>query len=132
MANVQTYKANSSTNSTSAEQERQRRAILPRVDIFENEAEFLVYADLPGVAKEDLAINIHRDQLTVEASRKEALASGVPLAGEFRAADYRRTFALPQGVDRDKVEADINRGVLRLRLPKNETTRPRQVQVRSA
>jgi HSP20 family molecular chaperone IbpA len=119
------------TNKDRAENVKQRPAVAPRVDVFENEQEYLVLADLPGVTREGLSLNIHEDQLTLEA-RRNGTPAGNALATEFKPLDYRRSFTLPQGVDREKVDAELKQGVLRLRLPKAEALRPRQVPVRTA
>ena len=110
---------------------RQRPAVLPNVDVYENSAEILLLIDLPGVAKDNLQIHLDKDQLTIEAQRHSA-REHAPLLSEFRATDFRRSFSMPAGIDRDKVEAEIRAGVLRLRLPKSDALRPRQIQVKSA
>lgn len=110
---------------------RERPAIAPRVDVFENQSEYLIVADLPGVKREDLRLDINDDELRLEGVR-HAGEHGALLAAEYRGADYRRTFVVPQGVDRDKIEAELKAGVLRLRLPKAEALRPRQIAVRVA
>jgi HSP20 family molecular chaperone IbpA len=109
---------------------RQRPAVAPRVDVYENEQEYLVVADLPGVKKEDLRLDIDDDELKLEGARSTS-QEGALVAGECRPVDYRRTFVVPQGVDRTKIDAELNAGVLRLKLPKAEALRPRQISVRA-
>lgn len=108
---------------------RARPAVAPRVDIYENRQEFLVVTDLPGVIAEDLGIQVENAELTLEATRRSPV-EGALLFGEYREADYRRSFLLPQGIDRDKIDAELKDGVLRLHLPKADALRPRQIQVR--
>jgi HSP20 family protein len=114
----------------SAEHVKERRAVIPRVDVYENEQEYLLVADLPGVARENLNINLDKDEVLLEAQRGDE-DEGVLVAGEFRACDYRRKFALPQGVDRAKIRAELNHGVLRLSLPKAEAHRPRRIEIKA-
>jgi len=109
---------------------RQRPAVAPRVDVFENEHEYLIVADLPGVKKEGLKLDIDDDELKLEGTRNTS-EPGALVAGECRAVDYRRTFVVPEGVDREKIDAELAAGVLRLRLPKAEALRPRQIAVRA-
>lgn len=107
------------------------RVVAPPVDVFENRDEFLLVADMPGITKDELRIHLDKGQLTFEASRAEP-ANGKALASEIRYSDYRRAFSVPQGIDADKVSADLQQGVLRVRLPKSAAVKPRQIQVRSA
>ncbi len=103
----------------------------PRVDIYENRDQFLVVADLPGVRSDDLAIHVENAELTLTATRRTT-PPGAEVARERLDADYRRTFLLPQGIDREKIDAELKDGVLRLTLPKADAHRPRQIPVRAA
>jgi len=107
-----------------------RPTVTPRVDIYENREQFLVVADLPGVKSDDLAIHVENAELTLSATRHTAPA-GAEVACERVDADYRRTFLLPQGIDREKIDAELKDGVLRLTLPKADAHRPRQIPVRA-
>lgn len=110
---------------------KQRTAVLPEVDVYESDKDILIFADLPGVSKDHLQIHLENDQLMLEGQRTGS-HDGSGLSSEFRAVDFRRTFAMPQGIDRDKVDAELKAGVLRLRLPKSDALRPRQIKVRSS
>lgn len=113
-----------------AEKIQQRPAAAAAVDIYENAEELLVLADLPGVGREQLTINYEKGQLTIE-GRRSALSDGRLLASEQRALDFRRTFLVPQGIDTDKIAADLNLGVLRVHLPKSSSLKPRQIHVKA-
>lgn len=113
-----------------AERVTQRPSVVPRVDIFENDQELLLVADLPGVTRDDLRINLDNDQLILEGTRREE-TKGTVLAGEFRDIDYHRAFLVPQGIDIDKINADLKQGVLYLHLPKSESVKPRQITVKA-
>jgi len=126
MANVDIQRQNDSL----AENVRERPAIPPRVDIYENREEFLLVAELPGVKGEGLSINVENAELTLEATRSSS-AAGALLFSEHRDADYRRSFVLPQGIDRERIDAELKNGVLRLHLPKSDALRPRQIPVRA-
>jgi len=127
MANVDIQKQGDAL----AENVRERPSVPPRVDIYENREDFLLVADLPEVKGEGLSINVENAELTLEAARSPTTASGAILVSEQRNVDYRRSFVLPQGIDREKIDAELKNGVLRLHLPKSDALRPRQIQVRA-
>lgn len=104
---------------------------VPRVDVYENEQELLLVADLPGVTKDALGIRVDQDELVIEGRRTPGPANA-PVAAEFHVADFRRGFRLPRGIDCDHIEAELKAGVLRLHLPKAASLRPRRIQVKSA
>lgn len=114
----------------SPERVSERPTTAPRVDVFENEKELLVVADLPGIPKEALSIQVEKETLVIEGRRPEATKRPA-LAAEYRALDYRRTFALPPGLDHEKIEARLVNGVLSLTLPKQAALQPRRIAVRS-
>ena len=105
---------------------RRQPTFAPRVDVYENEQEYLLLADLPGIGQEELSLSTHDDELTIE-GRPEAKE---PTAG-YTPARYRRSFDLPTDVDRDQIDAELSAGVLRLRLPKAAAYQPRKISVRS-
>lgn len=102
----------------------QRATVLPAVDIFENKDALLILADLPGVLKDDLAIHFDKGHLTLEGRLREFAAEEEPF-------DYRRTFVVPQGIDAEKISANLQNGVLRLTLPKPVALKPRQIEVKA-
>ncbi|HKA90914.1 MAG TPA: Hsp20/alpha crystallin family protein [Haliangiales bacterium] len=106
-----------------------RPVVAPQVDIYENKDELLLIADMPGVAQADLKIHLDEEEITIEGHPTAAYAA-TELAREFRQVDYRRSFLLPQGTDRDKVSADLKGGVLRLHLPKSAAVKPRRIEVK--
>jgi HSP20 family molecular chaperone IbpA len=107
----------------------QRRAVAPAVDVYENKDEFLIFADLPGVPRDNVNVHFERGRLTLEA-RREFTAPGAVLASEYAPADFHRSFALPQGVDAARIEAELQAGVLRVRLPKSDAVRPRSIAIK--
>ena len=120
------------TESAKAEHPERRAVVAPPVDIFENNEKLLVVADMPGVAPADVAIHFEKGTLTFEGKRKQTGPAGAKLvASETRFADYRRSFALPQGVDAEKISAEIEGGVLRIHLPKLAALQPRQIPLRA-
>jgi HSP20 family molecular chaperone IbpA len=98
----------------------QKRAFAPPVDIFENQDELLIVADVPGVTRDDLTIDFENGKLAIFGRR-----------GETEAYDWHRAFVLPQGIDADRISAELAQGVLSVHLPKQEALKPRQIAVRA-
>jgi HSP20 family molecular chaperone IbpA len=105
-------------------------AIVPPVDVFEDADGITLKADLPGVGKESLEVNVEGEQLTIEGRVSLGEGRGLqPVHAEVRVARYRRTFALSRDLDTTKIEAAMRDGVLTLRVPKAEQARPRRIPV---
>jgi HSP20 family protein len=110
---------------------RQIRSIIPEVDILENENEILLYADLPGVTRDDLTVHIDNGKLTLAGVRK-LKTEGAASWEEFGNVEYRRVFSVPQTIDVEKVNAELNDGVLRLHLPKSAAAKPKTIEIKTA
>lgn len=96
----------------------------PNVDIFENEHEYLVEADLPGASPDSISVHLDATQLVIDATRQSTEG--------FDGSSYRRTFSVPeQLIDADRIEAELKSGVLRVRLPKREDARPRRIAIKA-
>ena len=108
-----------------------RPVVTPLVDVYENEKEILLMADLPGVSKDQLSIHVDGDTLMLEGRRAEDV-KGSLLAAEYRPQDFRRSFNLPGGIDREKIEASLTSGVLRLKLPKEAALHPRRIPIKTS
>lgn len=107
-----------------------RRFVTPPVDVYESPDEFLLIADMPGAAQDSLRLDLDKGQLTIE-GRRTAMNQGRVLASELTPGDYRRAFSVPQGIDPDKVSAELKEGVLQIHLPKSAAIKPRTIQVRA-
>jgi HSP20 family molecular chaperone IbpA len=105
--------------------------IAPLVDIFENDDEILLHADMPGVNKEDITINIDNGRLELAGVRKTE-TSGASGWEEFGDVEYQRAFSVPQSIDVGKVNAELSDGVLKLHLPKAEAAKPRTIEIKTA
>ena len=108
----------------------QRPAVAPAVDVFENENELLVVADMPGVTQDRLNVHFERGRLTIEGRRAET--SGAARLAEARNADFRRTFLVPQGIDSEQITAALSQGVLEVHLPKHASLKPRRIEVKAS
>ena len=119
-------------NGQKAERTREGRFVAPAVDIFENSEGLVLFADVPGVSKEGVTIELENQQLTLTAKRTGPEPTGQRVAGEFRAHDFHRTFVVSQDVDGEKITAEIKNGVLRVTLPRRSAARPRRINVQAA
>jgi HSP20 family molecular chaperone IbpA len=113
------------------ERSREIPAVVPLVDIYESDEEILLRADMPGVEKKDISINIDNGKLSLGGIRKFE-AKGSAQWEEFGDVEYQRTFSVPQTIDIDKIVAELKDGVLNLHLPKSEAAKPRQIEIKAA
>lgn len=112
---------------------RNEPALLPLVDVFEDAAGITVYADLPGVPKDRLNVRVEGDTLLIEADLVLNVPQDMQAShAEVQRTHYRRTFTLSRELDPDKVAAELNQGVLRVRIPKAEHAQPRRIAVQVA
>lgn len=107
-----------------------KQALTPPVDIYENAEELLLVMDMPGVPQEGLKISLEKRELLVEGRKARPDGEGKAAPADIEAVDYRRSFVLPQGIDSEKVSAELQSGVLRVHVPKAATVKPRQIPVK--
>jgi HSP20 family protein len=106
-------------------------ALVPPVDVLENESGITVKADLPGVSKENLAIRVDGETLTIEGQVSLGeTASLEAVYAEIRNAQYKRSFVLSRDLDTSRIDAAMKNGVLTLTVPKLEQAKPRRIPVR--
>lgn len=113
-----------------AQRPQNEAALVPAVDVIEDATGITLYADLPGVAKDALELNIERDTLTIEGAVSLPVPEGMAASHvEVDRARYRRVFTLSKELDSQKVSAELAHGVLKLRIPKAEHAQPRRIEV---
>jgi HSP20 family molecular chaperone IbpA len=110
-------------NNQAQEKTRPARELAPNIDIFENESELLVVADVPGLDPNDIGVHVDLPEFRIEAKVK-----GSP----DKPVVYTRTFRVDERIDPERVKAEYKEGVLRVHLAKSEAFRPRRVEVHSA
>jgi len=132
MSNAVQAPSSSAVRESRDRQQPQQRAVVPPVDVFENEASITLLADLPGVQREQLHIRVDGDTLVLEATAQAAGPENMELVyGEAQCPAYRRQFTLSRELDTGRIEAQLRDGVLRLSIPKSEAARPRRIEVRA-
>ncbi len=118
--------------STPAEQTRPGLVFTPQVDIFETEKALVLLADMPGVRATDLNIDLRDDTLTLTGDVQPFEgADENDILIEYEVGKYYRQFSLSEIIDQDRIDAQLQDGVLRLTLPKIEKATPRRVTVQS-
>jgi HSP20 family protein len=103
----------------------------PAMDLVEGEDHFVLRADLPGVAEDDVKVELEDNVLTVSGERRHEaeVKKGGFIRVERATGVFSRTLTLPEGVDADAVEASFDKGVLEVRIPKPEQRKPRRVAI---
>ncbi|MCA8276138.1 Hsp20/alpha crystallin family protein [Burkholderia sp. AU30280] len=104
--------------------------VAPAVDVFEDNRGITLYADLPGVPREKLDVQVRDGNLTVEAEAVIPTPAGLRLQhGEVRHPRFWRAFTISPDFDVSRIDAQLRDGVLKLTIPRREEAKPRRIQV---
>ena len=107
------------------------QAMLPPVNVTEDSAGITLMADMPGVPKDKLSLQVEVDTLTIEGEVSIETPPGMDATHvDVSLPRYRRVFTLSKELDAEKVTAEFNQGVLKLRIPKAEHAQPRKVEIK--
>ena len=103
----------------------------PAVDVLESKDSYLIRAELPGMKREDIKVEVKDGTLVLSGERKsERPADGVEYRHVERVtAKFWRSFSLPETVKQDGIEATYKDGILEIRVPKAEEAKPRQIEI---
>jgi HSP20 family molecular chaperone IbpA len=107
--------------------ERTVTTLIPAVDIFETESQFVLLADMPGVAADGVEVLTARDTLIVRGRAERRMSD--PDYEEFGLGEYRRTFLITEDLDAESVSAKLIDGVLRVEIQKSDRLKPRKIPV---
>jgi len=110
---------------------RQSQNWVPALDVWETPTEVVYAFDLPGIAEEQIAIEVKDETLTVSAEREktEETSENGFYRFERRYGTFARAVGLPQGVDQDNISARYENGVLEVRVPKPEEQKPKKIEL---
>lgn len=123
--NIQTEQVENTVERT-----RDRRVFSPRTDIIESGENYLIVADIPGSDEKNVNITLEKNVLSIEAHTESAAPEGYSLVlSEYGLGDYARSFVLSDQIDREKIEASVKNGVLRLVLPKAGPAKAHNIKV---
>lgn len=110
--------------------QRHNEALIPPVDVLEDSTGITLRADLPGVPKDGLKLQVEADTLSIEGEviipMLESMEATYVEVGLPR---FRRVFTLSKELDTAKVSAELKHGVLNLRIPKTEHAQPRRINI---
>ena len=104
---------------------------MPAMDLVETDDHLVLRADLPGLDKEDVEIEVKDGVLTVSGERRTEQEDSTDGYHRVERAygRFSRSLSLPQGIDADQVQADFDKGVLEVRIPKPAERKPHRVQI---
>jgi len=122
------------TQTTQPERVRAGRTYIPSVDIIEQPDKLLLLADVPGARRDDLDISYEGGLLTIHAkvTPRQEPRSATCLLREYGVGDFYRSFEVGEGIDANKIEAELHDGVLTLHLPKAQALLPRKIAVKAS
>lgn len=109
-----------------------RSGFAPAVDIVEEKEDYVLRAELPGVSKENIKVEVKENRLTLSGKKENTWSDK---SGEYRHAEsvhgaFLRAFELPRNVSADSIRAEYNNGVLILRIAKSKEALPRSIEIR--
>ena len=120
------------TRTEDTENTRDVCCFVPRADIYELEDQIVIVADVPGASEDTIEIGLEKNVLTINAYVEQEAPEGYALRMvEYESGDYQRSFRLTNEIDREKIEATVKDGVLRLYLPKSSEARARKISVKA-
>jgi HSP20 family molecular chaperone IbpA len=120
------------TTRVATQQQAPQRAVLPAVDVYEDETGITLLADMPGVPRDQLELKVEGDALSIEGNVRALTPEGLEAVyAEVRVPRYRRTFTLSRELDSARIDASLKDGVLTLRIPKQAHAQPRRIEVQA-
>ncbi len=119
-------------DSAQVERTRSTTVYTPDVDILEKENAIIVLADIPGADESNVDITLEKDVLSIYVKvQPEIPEKHQLLHAEYGVGDYQRSFTISNEIDREKIEAKVKSGVLRLVLPKAKAAQTRKIAVKA-
>lgn len=107
------------------------RSVTPAIDFVEGENDYTVTCELPGLEEKDIDVSIASNVLTIKGKKEDNREEkkGKFFKKETWSGSFQRTVALPLTVDTEKISADMKDGILNIKLPRKEETKPKQITV---
>jgi len=103
----------------------------PAIDMLEKNDHLVIKAELPGIEKKDISLDLKEGVLTLKGERKHEneVQDGNFYRREMSYGKFQRSFRLPADVDPEKITAELENGLLTIEVPKPEQSRPKQITV---
>jgi HSP20 family protein len=132
MANKTAERKDVTSRESGEVQKQEPETVLrPPVDIFEDAHGITLVADMPGVGKDRLNLQVDKDSLIIEGDARVEMPEGMEaLYADVRSTRYRRGFTLSSELSTDEIHANLKDGVLTVNIPKRAEVRPRKIDVR--
>ncbi len=130
MANVVTAPPKDRADLARPEATRSGVYFTPRVDIFEDDKELKLLAEVPGVRPGDVSLRYENGELLLEGRVQRREDKWTPLMQEYDEGDFFRAFTIHESIDAGRISAECKNGVLTVHLPKAESVKPRQISVK--
>jgi HSP20 family protein len=102
---------------------------VPPVTVEENESSFVVEAEVPGVDRENLTVDVQRNELTISGKIEDSDREGVVHSSTRRTGSFYYRTTLPGDIDSDSVNATLKDGVLRVEVPKSEPAQGKRIEI---
>jgi len=132
MDNAMEYQKKPASNPVAMERTRNRRVYVPKVDIVETAETMVLYADMPGTDERSVEVTVEKNALTISGRVDGRDFTGRSMAyAEYDMGDYERVFTISDEVDRDRIEATVKNGVLKLVLRKAPHAEAKKITVRA-
>ncbi|MCK9363942.1 MAG: Hsp20/alpha crystallin family protein [Syntrophales bacterium] len=132
MKNIVEYEKKPVREAAGVERTQNRRVYVPKVDIIDTKESVILYADMPGVDEGSVDVTIDKNVLNISGVVKPPEFEGRSIAyAEYDTGDYDRSFTISDDIDREKVEALVKNGVLRLVLHKAPEAAVKKITVRA-
>lgn len=134
MENIVDHVLNNNGSTPNSRCEKSEVVLTPTLDVYEDEAGYDLYLDLPGVSLENIKLELTQERLQVSGTKSApTLRDGSSLHRRERSSGaFARMVRLPKQVDADGIEASLKHGVLHVRLPKVPKATSRQIEIRAA
>jgi len=118
-------------NPVETERIRNRKVYAPKVDIYETKDATVVIADMPGVDEKSVDVTLEKNILSITGTVNPDVYPTHSMAhAEYDVGDYQRAFTISDEVEREKIEASVKQGILRLILPKAEPVKAKKITIK--
>lgn len=105
--------------------------IVPPVDIYETESEYVLKTEMPGVTKDDIEITLNNKELEINGKiSSENMKEDNLKYSEYKLHNYHREFTIGNGINKNSLSATLENGLLTLVLPKSEEVKPKKIEVK--
>lgn len=105
------------------------QTLAPRADVVDTAEAYEVIVEMPGVRREDLVIELEKDTLAVQGKRRLSASEHLLVDGRLASTPFERRFTLGNDIDRSKIQARLEDGILTVTLPRKEEVKPQRIEV---